>query len=264
MPDVAVAQPRRGDFEDVTLAAGWPSRSRSRAGRLGRLRQRRPASTCTSAASISPRRRAFNSGERAEADPRNRGRLYHNRGRRHLRDVAGAAGVTNERCGKGVAWGDYDDDGRLDLFVSNMGQAAGSITTRATARFATSPPSSASRGADGQLRLLVLGLRQRRPARPLRQRQRGPLCRDGRRDSSAPSSAAPAARGSIATSGPTASATSPARSGSTGRGCRWGRTSATSTTTASSTSTWEPAGCRTRTWCPTCCSRTSTAGGSRT
>ena len=25
-------------------------------------------------------------------------------------------------CGKGSAWGDYDGDGRLDLFVSNMGQ----------------------------------------------------------------------------------------------------------------------------------------------
>jgi hypothetical protein len=55
-------------------------------------------------------------------DPRNRGRLYHNRGDGTFEDVAAAAGVTNERFGKGVAWGDYDDDGQPDLYVSNLGQ----------------------------------------------------------------------------------------------------------------------------------------------
>jgi hypothetical protein len=56
------------------------------------------------------------------SDPRNRGRLYHNRGDGTFEDVAVAAGVTNERFAKGVAWGDYDDDGRHDLYVSNLGQ----------------------------------------------------------------------------------------------------------------------------------------------
>jgi FG-GAP-like repeat/ASPIC and UnbV len=56
-------------------------------------------------------------------DPRNRGRLYHNRGDGTFEDVATAAGVTNDRYGKGVAWGDYDDDGRPDLYVSNLGQS---------------------------------------------------------------------------------------------------------------------------------------------
>jgi len=52
-------------------------------------------------------------------DPRNRSRLYHNRGDGTFRDAALVAGVVNERCAKGAAWGDYDEDGRLDLYVSN-------------------------------------------------------------------------------------------------------------------------------------------------
>jgi hypothetical protein len=55
-------------------------------------------------------------------DPRNRGRLYHNRGDGTFENVAVAAGVTNDRFCKGVAWGDYDDDGWPDLYVSNLGQ----------------------------------------------------------------------------------------------------------------------------------------------
>jgi FG-GAP-like repeat/ASPIC and UnbV len=58
------------------------------------------------------------------ADPRNRCRLYHNQGNGTFVDVAAAAGVQNERYAKGSAWGDYDHDGRLDLFVSNMEGAA--------------------------------------------------------------------------------------------------------------------------------------------
>ena len=57
------------------------------------------------------------------ADPRNRCRLYRNKGDGTFVDVAAQAGVRNERYAKGAAWGDYDDDGRLDLFVSNYGQA---------------------------------------------------------------------------------------------------------------------------------------------
>ena len=49
-------------------------------------------------------------------------RLYHNQRDGTFKDVAAAAGVLNERLAKGSAWGDYDGDGRLDLFVSNMRQ----------------------------------------------------------------------------------------------------------------------------------------------
>ena len=64
----------------------------------------------------------FKSGN--SADPRNKCRLYRNQGNGKLVDVASAAGVTNERFAKGTVWGDYDDDGLLDLFVSNMGESS--------------------------------------------------------------------------------------------------------------------------------------------
>ena len=56
----------------------------------------------------------------APPDPRNRCRLYHNEGNGKFVDVAAKLGVAEEQCSKGSAWGDFDGDGRLDLFVSNM------------------------------------------------------------------------------------------------------------------------------------------------
>jgi hypothetical protein len=46
--------------------------------------------------------------------------LFQNQGDGTFRDVAQAAGVLNERYAKGVAWGDFDEDGWPDLYVSNM------------------------------------------------------------------------------------------------------------------------------------------------
>ncbi len=57
--------------------------------------------------------------ESSSPDPRNRCRLYRNRGDGTFIDVAAAAGVVNERRAKGAAWIDYDGDGRQDLYVSN-------------------------------------------------------------------------------------------------------------------------------------------------
>ena len=47
--------------------------------------------------------------------------LFRNEGDGRFRDVAARAGVTNQRFAKGVAWGDYDNDGDPDLYVSNIG-----------------------------------------------------------------------------------------------------------------------------------------------
>ena len=47
--------------------------------------------------------------------------LFRNNGDGTFTDVAGAAGVTNDRYAKAAAWGDFDDDGDPDLYVSNIG-----------------------------------------------------------------------------------------------------------------------------------------------
>jgi hypothetical protein len=50
-----------------------------------------------------------------------RAALYRNLGNWKFEDVTDKAGVANERWGMGVAVGDYDNDGRPDLFVGNFG-----------------------------------------------------------------------------------------------------------------------------------------------
>lgn len=50
-----------------------------------------------------------------------RSALYRNLGGWKFEDVTTKAGVANERWGMGVAVADYDNDGRSDLFVSNLG-----------------------------------------------------------------------------------------------------------------------------------------------
>ena len=47
--------------------------------------------------------------------------LFRNNGDGTFTDVAVQAGVTNDRMAKGVGWGDYDNDGDQDLYVSNVG-----------------------------------------------------------------------------------------------------------------------------------------------
>ena len=49
-------------------------------------------------------------------------RLFRNDGSGHFEDVAQAAGVQNWRYCKGSSWGDFDNDGDSDLYVSNFGE----------------------------------------------------------------------------------------------------------------------------------------------
>ena len=50
-----------------------------------------------------------------------RSALYRNLGNWKFEDVTSKAGVANERWSAGVAVGDYDNDGRPDLYVTNFG-----------------------------------------------------------------------------------------------------------------------------------------------
>ena len=50
-----------------------------------------------------------------------RAALYKNLGNWKFEDVTDKAGVANERLGMGLAIGDYDNDGRPDIYVSNFG-----------------------------------------------------------------------------------------------------------------------------------------------
>ena len=52
-------------------------------------------------------------------------RLWENDGQGHFVDVSVARGVDNRRgLGRGVSWGDYDNDGDIDLLVANMRASA--------------------------------------------------------------------------------------------------------------------------------------------
>ncbi len=51
--------------------------------------------------------------------------LYENNGKGQFQDVAARAGVENKRFTKGVTWGDYDNDGDPDIYVSNYGTPGG-------------------------------------------------------------------------------------------------------------------------------------------
>jgi hypothetical protein len=104
-----------GRFEDVTLASGLGEPIASGSAAWGDYDQDGRVDLFVCGEYASPDQ----GSAKPRPDSRNRCRLYQNRGDGTFRDVAATAGVTNEQCARGAAWGDYDDDGRLDLFVTN-------------------------------------------------------------------------------------------------------------------------------------------------
>ena len=71
---------------------------------------------------------------------------------------------------KGVAWGDYDNDGYPDLYVSNMSASNFLYRNNGDGTFTDVAGDAGRRRSRRQLPVLVLRLRQRRLARPLRRR----------------------------------------------------------------------------------------------
>ncbi|MCP4408515.1 MAG: VCBS repeat-containing protein, partial [Gammaproteobacteria bacterium] len=47
--------------------------------------------------------------------------LYRNEGAGHFIDITETAGLAQPSFGLGAAWGDYDNDGDLDLYITNYG-----------------------------------------------------------------------------------------------------------------------------------------------
>jgi len=53
--------------------------------------------------------------------PRARHRLYRNRGNGTFEDVTAQSGIVHSAYGMGACAGDYDNDGRVDLYITNLG-----------------------------------------------------------------------------------------------------------------------------------------------
>ena len=113
-----------GSFEDVTIASGLAEPISTESAAWGDYDDDGRLDLFVCGEYRAPRDPESGATSPKGGDPRNHCRLYHNQGDGTFVDVAASAGVGNDRWAKGAAWGDYDNDGRLDLFVSNMEGAA--------------------------------------------------------------------------------------------------------------------------------------------
>ena len=141
-----------------------------RVGRLGRLRQRRPARPVRLRRVSAPADPEAGDPSSQRPTPGTAAGSITTEGTARSSTSPPQAGVQNERWAKGSAWGDYDNDGRLDLFVSNMEGPARLYRNQRRRHVRRRRPRAGRRRAAARLHLHVLGLRQRRPARHLRRR----------------------------------------------------------------------------------------------
>jgi hypothetical protein len=133
-----------GSFDDVTVAAGLAEPIQTESAAWGDYDNDGLVDLFVCGEYLPP----GGASSSSPGEPRKRCRLYHNSGDGTFVDVAAAAGVTNERCAKGSAWGDYDGDGRLDLFVSNMGQECRLYHNEGNGKFRDVAPQLGVTGAD--------------------------------------------------------------------------------------------------------------------
>jgi hypothetical protein len=133
-----------GVFEDVTLAAGLGDPIATAAAAWGDYDNdgRVDLFVC------GEYRQRPGDPKGSRADPRNRCRLYHNRGDGTFVDMAASAGVVNERCARGAAWGDYDGDGLPDLYVANQNGAGRLYHNRGDGTFVDVAPALGVTGPD--------------------------------------------------------------------------------------------------------------------
>ena len=237
----AAAQQRRRHVHrrDGSRPDSWTSRT-------ARIRRPGPTSTTTATWISSSATNAPHS------------RLYRNRGDGTFEDVTRKAGVEVRTFVKGAAWGDYDRDGYPDLYLSNFGEANILFHNNGDGTFTDVTTTARRRRPANELPDVVLRLRQRRMARPVRGRLR-PV---GRRDAEDLHRRA-AIRGDVAALSQREG--SAIRGRYRANGARPGDpddgqpTMATSTTTAGSTSTSAPVRRPSQRSRPTCCSGTTTA-----